>query len=131
MNGEKLRVVPIDAYIYHYGWVKEPKAMQRKQENFHKYWHDDKWIEDHIAKADEFDYGNHIKELKPFLGEHPEVMKNRIERKNWKFDYDISCNRKSLKEKIKEILCAYFGIDCSYKNYKTVKFRNTTKNKDH
>lgn len=131
VNNEKLRVVPIDAYIYHYGWVKEPKAMQRKQENFNKYWHDDKWIEDHVEKADEFDYGKHVKELKPFLVEHPEVIKKRIEGKNWKFDYDISFNRKSLIDKLKEFLYAIFRIDFSYKNYKIAELRNRTKNKRH
>jgi len=36
-NNEMLRVKPIDASMYHYGWVKEPGAMQKKQENFNKY----------------------------------------------------------------------------------------------
>jgi hypothetical protein len=122
-NNEKLRVIPIDAYVYHYGWVKEVKAMQKKQENFHKYWHDDKWVEEHVAKADEFDYGKHINELKPFKGEHPEIMKKRIEAKNWKFDYDISLNRKTFKDKAKEFLNRNFGIDFNYKNYKIIKLQ--------
>ena len=37
-NDEKLNVVPIKATVNHYGWVKEPKAMQKKQESFHKLW---------------------------------------------------------------------------------------------
>ena len=36
-NNRRLRVKPLDAYMYHYGWVKDPRAMQRKQENFHKH----------------------------------------------------------------------------------------------
>jgi hypothetical protein len=120
-NNEKLNVVPVDAYVYHYGWVKDLKAMQKKQENFHKYWHDDKWVEEHVEKAEEFDYGKHVNELKLFNGEHPEVMKKRIEAKNWKFDYDISINRKSLKDKAKEFANKIFGIDFNYKNYKIIK----------
>jgi hypothetical protein len=118
---QKLRVIPVDAWIYHYGWIKDPKAMQKKQENFHKYWHDDKWLEDHVVKADEFDYGKHVKKLKLFSGEHPGVMKERIGAKNWKFDYDISINRKTLKDKAKEFLSKNLGIDFSYKNYKITK----------
>ena len=36
-NNEKLQVKLIDAYVYHYGWVKEPKAMQEKQKTFQKH----------------------------------------------------------------------------------------------
>jgi hypothetical protein len=117
-DNEKLKVKRIDAYVYHYGWVKEPKAMQRKQENFNKYWHDDQWVETNIIKAEEFDYSMHVSELKRFAGDHPEVMKNRIAEKNWTFDYDISLNRKTLKIKFKEWLLKYFNIDLNYRNYK-------------
>ena len=116
-TNEKLWVKPIDACIYHYGWVKEPAAMQRKQENFHKYWHDDQWLEEHVIKAHEFDYLHHVKELKRFQGDHPTVMKKRIEQKNWKFDYDISINRKTLKDRMKYFLKKYLGLDFSYRNY--------------
>lgn len=113
---EKLRVVPIDAFVYHYGWVKDPKAMQRKQENFNKYWHDDNWIDENVIKAEAFDYEGHVRELKKFEGTHPKVMLDRIERLNWQFDYDISIDRKSRKDKIKKLL-KRIGIDTSYRNY--------------
>jgi hypothetical protein len=116
-DNEKLRVKPIDACIYHYGWVKEPKAQQKKQENFHKLWHDEKWIQENIEKTEEFDYLKIVSELKHFEGEHPEVMKKRIAEKNWKFDYDISFNKKTIKEKTKQFLKNKLGIDFSYKNY--------------
>lgn len=119
-ENKKLKVIPIEAYIYHYGWVKAPKSMQLKQLNFHKYWHDDEWLEANVLKAEEFDYGKHVKELKLFLEEHPLVMKKRIEMKNWKFDHDISINSKTFKDKLKRFL-KYFGIDASYKNYIIVK----------
>ncbi|MFT5019865.1 MAG: hypothetical protein ACI9CU_001257 [Polaribacter sp.] len=122
MDNEKLRVCLIDAYIYHYGWVKEPKAMQRKQENFHKYWHDDEWVQRNVQIADEFDYNQTVKELTPFLGQHPEVMKKRIIKKNWKFNYDITFSRKSIKDKIKGLLSNYLQINLGYKNYKITKY---------
>lgn len=43
-DGSKLHVKPVDAYVYHYGWVKPPEAQQAKQQHFHKMWHDDQWM---------------------------------------------------------------------------------------
>jgi coenzyme F420-reducing hydrogenase delta subunit len=120
-SGEILRVKPIDACIYHYGWVKEPAAMQRKQENFNKYWHEDEWLEKNVAKAAEFDYNNNVSKLTRFDGTHPKVMEERIRLKNWQFDYDISYNRTTGKEKVKTFLKNYFGIDTSYRNYKIIR----------
>lgn len=120
-ENKKLKVRPIDAYVYHYGWVKEPKAMQKKQENFNKLWHDDNWVETNVVKAEEFDYSKHVRELKLFEEEHPVVMKKRIKEKNWKFDHDISVNSKTLKDKVKEFVSNKFGIELGYKNYTIVK----------
>jgi len=120
-NNEKLNVVSIDAYMYHYGWIKDPKAMQRKQETFHKLYHDDSWVEQNVVKADAFDYGKHVKVLKHFTDEHPEVMKNRIAKTNWKFDFDVTRNTLTFKDKSKAFLRKYCGIDLGYKNYIKVK----------
>ena len=69
-NNKKLSVKPIEAYIYHYGWVKNPKAMQRKQEELNKLWHDDNWIDKNVLKAEEFDYSQ-IDSLMKFTSSHP------------------------------------------------------------
>ncbi len=122
-DDKKLSVHPIGAYVYHYGWVKDPRSMQKKQENFNKYWHDDKWIKDNVPIVEKFDYHKDIKELTLFSGEHPQVMKKRISEKNWAFDYDISFNRKTLKDRLKNFLKDYFSIDIGYKNYIIEKLR--------
>lgn len=114
---DKLIVKKINAQVYHYGWVKPPEKMQKKQESFHKMWHDDAWLEEHVVKAEQFDYVAHIDELKRFEGTHPAVMQARISAKNWQFDYDISYNKYRTKDKFKRILKRYFGLDFSYKNY--------------
>lgn len=119
-DNEKLRVKSINAWVYHYGWVKEPKAMQKKQEDFNKLWHDDEWVNRNIKSAQEFDYSSKVKKLSRFKGEHPEVMQARIKSKNWHFDMDISYNRLSIKDKIKLALKKYLGLDFSYKNYRIV-----------
>ena len=126
-DNTKLNVIPIDAFMYHYGWVKEPEAMQRKQENFNKLWHNDKWIEDNVVKANEFDYAQHVRELKRFDGSHPRVMQERVNEKNWNFDYDISKKSKSIKDKSKGFLKKYLGIDTSHKNYEIIKLAKKVK----
>jgi len=118
-NNQKLNVKPIDAYMHHYGWVKDPRAMQRKQEDFNKLWHDDKWLDKNVVKATEFDYSV-IKALELFKGTHPKVMKERINSHNWKFDHDISMNNLALKDKLKKLISKYLMIDIGYKNYKIV-----------
>lgn len=115
---QKLNVKPIDAAIYHYGWVKEPEAMQRKQESFHRLWHDDQWMEKNVQKVAAFDYLSHINQLQLFEGSHPKVMQARINAKNWQFEYDISFNKRSIKEHFKTFLRKYLNIDIGYKNFK-------------
>jgi len=118
-NNKLLNVKDANAYIYHYGWVKQPDAMQRKQEEFNKLWHNDEWIEKNVPKADEFDYSN-IDSLRKFEDTHPAVMHKRIARINWKFDYDLSYNRLKLKDKVKKIF-EKFGMELGqYRNYKKI-----------
>ena len=115
-DNRKLRVKPVDAWVYHYGWAKEPAAMQRKQESFNKLWHPDIWVEQHVAKADEFDYSG-IDAIELFQGTHPSVMLDRIARKNWKFDFDIAFSNLSVKDRLKIFLRKYAGMELGYKNY--------------
>jgi len=115
---EKLQVRLIDAEIYHYGYVREPKAMQGKQKSFNKYWHSDQWIEKNVAPTEEFDYSN-IDALTMFKGTHPEVMKKRIDAMNWKFSYDISKKKFKAKDQLKRIVEKLTGWrPGEYKNYK-------------
>lgn len=116
-DNEKLVVAPLEAHIHHYGWVKDPRTMQAKQENFNKYWHDDQWMEENILGSEQYDYFKNIDSLEIFKGTHPKVMQERIERLNWKFNYDVTFNRTSTKHKIKKWLKKYMGWDTSYRNY--------------
>jgi len=113
---EKLKVVSANASIYHYGWVKDPRSMQFKQEDFSKLWHNDEWISKNIKNAQVFEYEKHISQLSRFDGDHPLVMKERIERLNWKFEYDISKNSRSFKDFLKDNLLL-IGLNFNYKNY--------------
>lgn len=88
-NGEKLKVKPVNACVYHYGWVKNPRFQQAKQETFHKLWHTDEWLKENVAEADEYDYSV-IDSLRKFSGTHPSVMSERLKRMNWNFNWDVS-----------------------------------------
>jgi len=118
-NNCKLNVKSANACMYHYGWVKEPVAMERKQESFNKIWHQDQWIEKNVSKSDAFDYSG-IDALNIFEGTHPAVMNDRIKKKNWKFDYDLSYNNLSFKSRLKSGLRKYLGIETGYKNYRKI-----------
>ena len=119
-HNQKLRVKHSNAYIYHYGWVKKPKAMKKKEKKFHSYWHGNEWIEKNVVKTDTFDYSN-VDALCLFKGKHPRVMEKRIREKNWKFDHELSKNRYALKEKLQRILEKILKRRMGeYKNYKLV-----------
>jgi len=116
----KLNVKLIDAFIYHYGWVKDPKLMQRKINNWYRFYKNDSWINSYAANRNEFDYGQ-VSSLELFNENHPAVMRTRIANKNWKFDYDISMKKYSFKERLKRFLSKILGFRVGeYKNYKII-----------
>ena len=117
---QKLKVAAANARVFHYGWVKDPRAMQRKQERFHKLWHDDAWLEKNIKVAEAFDYENHIHELARFEGTHPQWITERLSERNWNFDVDISLRKRTLKNRLKNIL-KWMGIDTNYANYTLIR----------
>jgi hypothetical protein len=103
-ENQKLNVKPVDAWIYHYGWVREPKAMMAKWKNFGKLYLGQEW-KDEVEKTftGDFDYSG-IDALEKFTGSHPLVMQERVKNMNWKFEYDISFNKIKLKDKLKDLL---------------------------
>jgi hypothetical protein len=119
-NNQKLNVKLIDAFVYHYGWVKPPAAQQAKQQTFNKLWHDDTWMEKNIPDVNEFDYSS-IDSLSHFKGTHPQIMQKRIKKMNWKFAFDPTKKKLSLKFKLLLFIEKKFGWRIGeYKNYKTI-----------
>ena len=120
INNRKLQVKPVDAFVYHYGWVKSPEDQQQKALNFNKLWHNDEWVEVNIPKLDQFDYSN-IDSLKHFEGTHPKVMQERIKRINWEFSFDPSQKNFSSKAKLLHFIEKHTGWRIGeYKNYKII-----------
>jgi hypothetical protein len=122
-ENEKLNVKPVDAYIYHYGWVKEPGTMMKKAINANSFYHDKNLLKRIKAKEKngnkEFDYST-IDSLNLFTETHPKVMNERIQRKNWNFEHDISFNRLSLRYRGKIFIKKYLGINTYYENYRLI-----------
>jgi glycosyltransferase involved in cell wall biosynthesis len=120
LHDRKIRVKLINATIYHYGWVKNPRAQQLKNESFPRYWHDDNWIKAHIVHAAEADY-NLLESLVSYTGKHPAIMKERIESMYWSYDYDASKKKVIFKNWLKTTIFKLTGyMPGEYKNYKIV-----------
>jgi hypothetical protein len=119
-NGRKLKVREIDAYIHHYGWVKDPRAQQLKQLNFNKLWHSDATVSKMVAPAEAFDYSL-IDDLKRFDAPHPKVMQPRIDALNWQFSFDPTGKKLSVKERFSRIFEKWTGWRFGeYKNFKKI-----------
>lgn len=116
LNNKKLKVKEIEAYIYHYGWVKPPELQSAKIKNFQSHWHKDEWL-DKNKPSESFDYST-IDSLKLFEGDHPQVMQKRINEKNWSFDFDPTKKSFGVKAKLLYYLEKATGLrPGEYKNY--------------
>lgn len=95
-NGKKLNVKPVNAYVYHYGWVKDPATMQQKIKNSVSFWQENKNDLPALESKDFFDY-NEFDSLQKFDATHPQVLLQRIAKKNWNIDFNIKQKKFSLK----------------------------------
>ena len=81
-NSTKLNVVLIDAYIYHYGYVRPPEMMGYKSQVMNRSYHGKKKADIKFKNDPKvFDYGP-LDKLSSFEGTHPEVMRE------WKSKFD-------------------------------------------
>ena len=79
----KLKVAWVDAYVYHYGWVRPPRLMQNKRKSLdtiHK--GKEKVAEMFAGSPDDFDYGA-LGNLRVHKDGHPRVMKDWLEKLDW------------------------------------------------
>ena len=117
----KLPVACVDASIYHYGWVKSPAQMRKKLKESSVYWNDDTAMEKIKLSPEDYDFTG-FDSLEKFTGTHPRVMVDRIQKKNWVIDVDLSQKKFSFKNK-----CLYYfekltGIrPFDFKNYKIIR----------
>ena len=117
----KLPVAVVDATVYHYGWVKSPQKMRKKQKESSQFWNDDTQMEKIKASPDYYDFSGYDS-LEKFTGTHPNVMLDRINKKNWAIDLDISKKKFSLKNKLLYYFEKLTGIrPFDFKNYKIIR----------
>jgi glycosyltransferase involved in cell wall biosynthesis len=95
VGAKKLWVKPIDAYVYHYGWVKNPAQMKKKQTHVSRYWNNN---QEEITTEDVFDF-NDFDSISRFEGTHPKVMMERIAHQNWQLELDVNQKKFSLKDR--------------------------------
>lgn len=122
IDKRKIKVKLIDAYIYHYGWVKPPEGLKNKLLNFNQFYQSPEWIATNLPETYEFDYSNADRLVK-FDSEHPQVMLQRIKTCNWKFTTNplLLKNKMSLRRKILQKIEDITGWRVSeYRNYRLV-----------
>ena len=125
LDNSKLAVKLINAYIYHYGWVKNPVTMLQKYKDFGQHWvaksKHDEWAADLAEKNDAFDYSE-IDSVTLFNGTHPVVMSELIRKEDWKSSVDIKKkNFKNTKHRLLYFLSQKFGWrPFEYSNYKRI-----------
>jgi hypothetical protein len=112
INERKINVKLIDAFMYHYGWVKPPKSFNNKRS-----------LGDRMQiNEGEFDFGN-ADRLINFTDSHPKVMENRTKQMDWRFEIDITKLKKhlSIRRKFLQWIEFKFGKRIfEYQNYKIV-----------
>lgn len=119
-NGKKLNVVPVDAEVYHYGWVRPPKFMQRKLDAVKQFY---SGISEQEAREravkEEFNYSRNYDALARFEGTHPAVMKERIARLNWHVKVDVAKTHMKFKYRVLYRIEKIFGVRLfEYRNYR-------------
>jgi hypothetical protein len=122
-DGKKLKVIPVKAEIYHYGWVRHPIYMQQKVDSVKTFYSGISKEEAlTVASQKEFNYSTEYDALAKFEGTHPKVMKERIAHLNWKVDIDLSKIRMKFKYRILYKIEKIFGVRLfEYRNYTVLK----------
>lgn len=82
-NTYKLKVVSLEAHVFHYGWVRPPELMRKKNKTFQTIHKGKARVEEmDRQRYFEFDYGP-LNLLPEFTGTHPAVMQEWIEKFDW------------------------------------------------
>lgn len=97
----KLKVATVDAHIYHYGFVRPPRYMQKKVKSLATIHKGEMLVEESFRdRPAEFDYGP-LGRIPLFKGTHPEVMRQRIAEFHWGDELNYSSKFTLIREKHK------------------------------
>jgi len=89
----KLKVIELNATVYHYGHVRPPSTMTKKHKVANKTFRgegEDNQISNEVLKM--FDYGP-LNKIPVFKGTHPSIMKDWISKFDWTDDLQYSGDR--------------------------------------
>jgi len=120
IDGKRLPCKLIDASIYHYGWVKNPKLMDHKLRNLSKNWMGKEMKKridgiEGVFNYDEYD------SMEVFKGTHPQVMQKRISEKNWTVEIDVTRKRFTFKKWVMYVLEKITGKRLfSFRNFEII-----------
>jgi hypothetical protein len=122
VGNKRLYVKPLDAYIYHYGWVKSPQQMMTKMKDASKYWmaNKDDW-ESFMKSEDVFNFDD-FDSIKKFTGTHPAVMQTRINNQSWNIPIDTKKKKFTFKNRLLYFVEKLTGVRLfEFKNYRIIK----------
>jgi len=108
------RAALLDATIYHYGYVRSDKQMNKKLDKVGRYWN---------SKHDTFDYGNiDARILRAFQGTHPSALDDFFPEANGIFQAnpDYQLTKRDKKHRLANRIETLTGLDLSRKHYKLV-----------
>jgi hypothetical protein len=116
-NNCKLKVKPIDAFIYHYGYVRPPEIMKEKMKNFSELYHTNNNLKKEVQRINNFKY-EEVDAVKQFTGSHPSIMKNRIDGIVWNVKIDQTQIKMNLKDRLLFVFEKIFKYRLfEYRNY--------------
>jgi hypothetical protein len=120
IDNRKLNVKLIEAYIYHYGWVRPPEIVKSKMRNFNSLYYSGEKLEEKLDKLSSFDYSE-INAVTKFNCSHPQVMQDLVARLNWHVQIDERKIKFSLKDYLLFWFEKKFGYRLfEYKNYRII-----------
>jgi hypothetical protein len=120
-QNNKLHVKIIDAFIFHYGWVKSPEQMMKKRKEVGRFWVDDEGVKNFDQLPDEFNFEEYDS-IAAFTGTHPQVMLERIKKKNWHINLDLNEKKFHIKDYLLYQFEKLTGIRMfDFKNYRLLK----------
>jgi len=106
-DSAKLNVIELDAHIYHYGYVRPPAMMTKKNKKNSDSYRGEEATKDFMkGKPDAHDYGP-LNKLKEFTGEHPSVMSDWMNLHDWQDQLQYTGGRNPARPKHKHEKAKY------------------------
>ncbi len=128
-----LNVIQLDAYVFHYGWVRPPEIMKNKMKALNTIHKGEKKANEMDTQNVNFDYGP-LNRLETYSDSHPKVMNEWISKFNWSKELQYNGVPSKLRKKHKHEQLRYrivsfvenklfFGkVHWGFKNYNLIKF---------